>query len=208
MKYLSIVFVILIFLILLYFLPLKIKIKVDKEEKNISLEIETNIFFVNFLFIRFSFISGKEELFFRVLGIPFVKRKRTKEAKKKGEKKEDDKYFFSNLLDLEYRDFFKIIDLLKDILRNTVVYKFYLSIKIGLEDAAWTAILSGSLWGIVYTALMPIYNNATFTTLPEVYINPCYGQNMIEGNLICIFRVTCGNIIINGIKFLGSLKGR
>ncbi|MBZ4655659.1 MAG: hypothetical protein JG759_207 [Thermoanaerobacter sp.] len=205
MKYLSVVFIILIFLILLYFLPLKIKIKANKEEKNISLEIVTNIFFVNFLTFKLQKEPEKEELYFKVLGVKILK---STGAKKLERTKKEGKF---SALDIEYNDFFKIIELLRDVLKDTVVYKFYLNVKIGLEDAAWTAILSGSLWGVIYTALMPIYNNATFTTAPELYITPCYGQNKLEGNLICIFKITCGNIIINGIKFLeflGSLKGR
>jgi len=202
MKYLSVFFIILIFLILLYFLPLKIKIKANKEEKNISLEIAANIFFVNFLTFKLQKEPEKEELYFKIFGIQILKNAGTKKLERtKKERK------FSTL-DIGYKDFFKIIEFLKDVLKDTIVYKFYLNLKIGLEDAAWTAILNGSLWGIIYTALMPIYNNATFTNAPEVYITPYYGQNKLEGNLICIFKITCGNIIINGIKFLGSLNGR
>lgn len=202
MKYLSVFFIILIFLILLYFLPLKIKIKANKEEKNISLEIASNIFFVNFLTFKLQKEPEKEEFYFKIFGIQILKSAGTKKLERtKKERK------FSTL-DIGYKDFFKIIEFLKDVLKDTIVYKFYLNLKIGLEDAAWTAILNGSLWGIIYTALMPIYNNATFTNAPEVYITPYYGQNKLEGNLICIFKITCGNIIINGIKFLGSLNGR
>lgn len=202
MKHLSVFFIILIFLILLYFLPLKIKIKANKEEKNISLEIASNIFFVNFLTFKLQKEPEKEEFYFKIFGIQILKSAGTKKLERtKKERK------FSTL-DIGYKDFFKIIEFLKDVLKDTIVYKFYLNLKIGLEDAAWTAILNGSLWGIIYTALMPIYNNATFTNAPEVYITPYYGQNKLEGNLICIFKITCGNIIINGIKFLGSLNGR
>ncbi|MBE3592569.1 MAG: DUF2953 domain-containing protein [Thermoanaerobacter sp.] len=202
MKYLSVFFIILIFLILLYFLPLKIKVKANKEEKNISLEIAANIFFVNFLTFKLQKESEKEKLYFKIFGIQIPKSAGTKKLKRTKKKRK-----FSTL-DIGYKDFFKIIEFLKDVLKDTIVYKFYLNLKIGLEDAARTAILNGTLWGIIYTALMPIYNNATFINAPEVYITPYYGQKKLEGNLICIFKITCGNIIINGIKFLGSLNGR
>ncbi|WP_028991915.1 DUF2953 domain-containing protein [Thermoanaerobacter thermocopriae] len=202
MRYLSAVFILLIFLILLYFVPIKIKLKAYKEEKNISLEITTNIFLVNFLTIKIQKENEKEQLDFKIFGIKMHK---SEDAQKLNRLNKEKKF---STLDIRCEDFFKIIEFLKDMLKDAIVHKFYLNIRIGLEDAAWTAILSGFLWGIVYQALMPIYNNATFTAAPEVHITPSYGQNMLEGNLICIFKISCGNIIINGIKFVGSLKGR
>lgn len=202
MKYLSVFFIILIFLILLYFLPLKIRIKANKEEKNISLEIKVNIFSLNFLSFTLQKEPETEKLYLKVLGIQIIKNagiRKLNKTKKSGK---------ILTLDMGYKDFLKILGFLKNMLKSTIVYKFYLNLKVGLEDAAWTAILNGSLWGIIYTALMPIYNNATFTNAPEVYIIPYYGRNKLDGNLICIFKITCGNIIINGVKFLGNLKGR
>lgn len=200
MKYISFGLLVFIFLVALYFLPLKVKVKSRKEGGTISLEIEINIFFVKLLRFNLHSFEGSKSSVLKVLGINLNIEKRGKDLyKKSGE---------SLGISAKNMDFFEILRIFKDMLKGTVVYRFYLAIKVGLEDAAYTAILTGSLWGMVYTAIMPFYNNAKFLNPPEVHIMPIYGENRVEGDLICIFKTRCGNIIINGMKLWNNLKGR
>jgi hypothetical protein len=60
------------------------------------------------------------------------------------------------LFDVRKVDFFEILRVLKDMLKGTVVYRLYLNIKIGLENTACTAILTGSLWGWQYSPYVHI----------------------------------------------------
>ncbi|MGB9809374.1 MAG: DUF2953 domain-containing protein, partial [Caldanaerobacter sp.] len=173
------------FLLVLYFLPLQVKVKGKKEQENISLEIEINIFFVNIIKFALNLLNESRNMTFKVLGINL---KGGKGQKSLLGKKTDE---FN--IDIRRINILDIFQLLKDILKRTTVDKFYIALRIGMEDAACTAISTGSLWGIVYTSLMPLYNNARFLYPPEVHIMPLYGERTFEGNLICIFKSRCGN---------------
>jgi hypothetical protein len=187
-------------LIALYFLPLQVIIKGKKERENISLEIEINIFFVNLIKFALNQLGKSKSMIFRILCIDL-----------KGKEGQNDflgKKSDGLNIDIRSINFLDLLQVLKDVLKGTAVDKFYIALRIGMEDAACTAISTGSLWGIVYTSLMPIYNNAKFLYPPEVHITPVYGEEIFEGNLICIFRSRCGNIIINGMRLWYILKGR
>lgn len=82
--------------------------------------------------------------------------------------------------------------------------------KIGLGDAAATALVAGLLWcikGGVMTFLGPYIH---FHRAPELEVIPDFYQTDVAIRLHCIFRVNVGHIIIVGIRNLakvGLLKG-
>lgn len=224
---------IMLFLIVVYFIPLTVKI--DFKNDNICFDIETNIYmlFLNIYSCKMNFKRADENdrleikinTVFRIVlyhllidtanldfssnGIKYNIRKKSLFKKQK----ENNKKIFSmhdtaNIMSFINRNLIITAKAIHNFLKSIVFYKFDLFMFIGLKDAAYTAIINGFVCSVVYMGFMPVYNNSTFLVNPNINIKPFYGSNKLNTNFNCIFKIKCGNIIINGIKFLTSLRWR
>lgn len=226
---------ILFILIFIYLLPLKISINLKND--NICFEMEINVyaffFKLNSCKIYFKRINENDKFEVKIntiLGIriyhlsidfanldllndkPGVKYNIYRKTLLKLHKRNYRKTFSirdsaKTMLFLK-KNCYTLINTMYNFLKSIIIYDFDLNICIGLKDAAHTAIINGFAWSILSIGLMPIFNNSTFLVNPNINIRPFYGNNRLNTNFNCIFKIRCGNIIINGIKLLTSLKWR
>lgn len=76
-------------------------------------------------------------------------------------------------------------------------------IGVGFHDPVKTALVVGSLWGIVYSSLARFYRQVTMDTdHPEVQIIPQFQNPGFSCEIRCIFNLRMGHIIIAGLKLL------
>lgn len=226
---------ILFFLIFIYFLPLKTRINFKND--NVCFEMETNVyaFFLNIYSCKMYFKRVDQDDKFEmkintILGIrlyhlsidianlellndkPGIKYNIHKKTLLKLQKRNDRKFFSihdtARIIFFISKNYSTLVNTIFNFLKSIVIYDFNLSVYIGLKDAAHTAIINGFAWIILSIGFMPIYNNSTFLVNPNINIKPIYGNNKLNTNFNCIFKIRCGNIIINGIKLLSSLKWR
>ncbi len=110
----------------------------------------------------------------------------------------------------QFRGKFKEMVILgKWLLKKITIRKFFWFTEFGTNDAAVTGILAGLLWSLktmIYQYLYHITGN--FKKRPEFMVVPNFQQQKVAWNIICIFDITCGHIIIGGIKTLYILKKR
>ncbi|QJW48474.1 DUF2953 domain-containing protein [bacterium BFN5] len=93
------------------------------------------------------------------------------------------------------------------IIKSIYCEKFYWKTTFGLEDAAATAILSGTLWSVKAMILTFLQKRTNFKTRPVIRVQPIFDQNKIEVDFQCIFSIKLGNLI-NASKFIFLSKDK
>lgn len=92
------------------------------------------------------------------------------------------------------------------ILKKIYMKKFILDMNIGFEDAALTAIITGALTGFLNSLLAALSYKINMYEMPSINIKPTFNESAFHFNILSIFSINLGNIIIGGIKFfLGGM---
>ncbi|SNR87239.1 Protein of unknown function [Anaerovirgula multivorans] len=103
-----------------------------------------------------------------------------------------------------YRNYHNIISY---VMKKIIISKVQWETKIGVEDAAGTAILTGALWGIKSSIILFFKNKFN---LNNIYVNvtPYYVSKKFAMTFNCIVTLKIGYIINTGIKlFLIKIRG-
>lgn len=86
------------------------------------------------------------------------------------------------------------------------VSKLDLKLVIGTSDAAQTAILTGSLWGLIYN-LIAFFGTYLIISIPNIEITPQFNEEKLEINFEGIFETRIVHIIIVGFAiYMAYLK--
>lgn len=72
---------------------------------------------------------------------------------------------------------------------------------IGVDDAAYTAVLSGLLWGIKCNIVNYLLKGKKHDEV-DIYVTPNFSKPVFETDLNCIIRLQIANIIIGGVRIL------
>ncbi|HBS58018.1 MAG TPA: hypothetical protein DEA44_01985 [Firmicutes bacterium] len=81
--------------------------------------------------------------------------------------------------------------------------RFYWVSRIGLEDAAETAVLVGGCWAIKsYIASALWHRHCCAETRPFIRVLPVYNQQVFHTDFECIFSIRLGHIIGAGIRLM------
>ncbi|MGD7044236.1 hypothetical protein [Jeotgalibacillus proteolyticus] len=89
----------------------------------------------------------------------------------------------------------------KDLLKKVKVEKLATDVKIGLEEADWTAYLTSGIWVLnswIILVLSPIFQ---FKCKPQQSVQPLYGVNAFALYLSCIASIRLGHLMIIGVRF-------
>lgn len=185
---------IIIFLIVLL-VPFYISIKLERKKEHDHIQIKFLFLkgYLNFkIDIPFLDITEKDNNFF----IKILK-------KKKGRKKEEVisiKKVIENIN--EYKKYTYILSRIQNYLTKKVkIKKIIWKTKLGLDDAAITAILTGTLWSIKNNILFFV-TNCYKTKEVKVDITPYFNEKVFEIHFNCIIRIKMVYIIVAGLKGL------
>lgn len=81
--------------------------------------------------------------------------------------------------------------------------------RVGVGDAASTAMVTGLFWGVKTTLIGVITRYITLRTTPRINVVPAYYSTEVDTRFLCIFRYRIGNSIIAVVRILFKLiKGR
>ncbi|SCY99123.1 DUF2953 domain-containing protein [Alkaliphilus peptidifermentans] len=94
---------------------------------------------------------------------------------------------------------YKIIN--KYIMEKLVIDQFMWVTEVGVEDAAITAIATGTLW-MLKSNIFNLINRKVSLEDFNINVLPVYGIDKFETSLDCIIRLKIGYIIIAGIKMI------
>ncbi|MCC5909908.1 MAG: DUF2953 domain-containing protein [Clostridiaceae bacterium] len=90
---------------------------------------------------------------------------------------------------------------IKYIYQKIIINKVIWKTSVGTDDAAYTAILVGMLWGVKSNLIMLLKNNLILKDA-IIDVNPNYNAPKLVTTFNCIVNIKIGYIIIAGIKFL------
>lgn len=92
--------------------------------------------------------------------------------------------------------------------RNIHCEKFYINVKYGFDDAAFTGIMLGVFGGLVEKMLISMRHRLILDTKPDVNLIPLFNKSHFEVELKCIFRIRLGNVITATIARITKLLNR
>lgn len=167
-------------------------------------------------YFRFEFIKdGKNKKFDVLVSYLFLKIKLNSPRKEKGKKnkkekkpKKDTKQETSIIkkVDKGIRIFKEIEDEVIEILfyashHAVRVKDFKVHINFGLDDAMYTGIATGAIYGVVYN-IISLLNNHIGVEKCNVLVNPDFENRLLDINAKCILRVKNVHIMIMIFKVL------
>ena len=87
--------------------------------------------------------------------------------------------------------------------------KFEWHTRVGVGDAASTAMVTGLFWGVKTTLFGAFAHYIALRTTPRINVVPAYYSTEVDTRFLCIFRYRIGNSIIAVVRILFKLiKGR
>lgn len=92
--------------------------------------------------------------------------------------------------------------------RNIHCEKFYVNVRYGFEDAAYTSIMLGVFRALIEKMLISMRHRLILDTRPDVIFIPLFGKCHFEVELKCIFRIRLGNVITATIARIPKLLNR
>ncbi len=101
-----------------------------------------------------------------------------------------------------FQTYCRVID---KVLKSATCEKFHWKTVYGLEDAASTGIIVGSLWAVKVFIISRLKRHVLFVTKPDIAVNPIFGRNQFEVDFQCIFSIKLGNVI-KTIKSIYNIK--
>lgn len=200
LKVFLIIFIVMVLIaILFYIMPIRIKFKTIRVKDD------------DIIFIRIKTLYGIVNLTFEIpfLDIVFINNKLGIKYKAKVESNKTNKLWkrlskvftaddFKNIKRFFHHDpvFFKRM---KDYWSNKLIINdFSFILKYGTNDAAFTALLYGTLWIILGPVLAFLDNNLKFNT-KDIIITPYFDRETINIEFSCIIKFKFGDIINTGI---------
>ncbi|RSL34272.1 DUF2953 domain-containing protein [Salibacterium salarium] len=97
--------------------------------------------------------------------------------------------------------------ILHSFLNKWKVKDFYWKSKIGTGDAAWTGLLSGSLWSVKHIAVGLMSAVLQLRCDPQIDIVPDFQKTALDVEFSCMVTTRLGHAIIAGIRVIKHLKG-
>jgi hypothetical protein len=93
--------------------------------------------------------------------------------------------------------------LTKQLFKTITCKKITWSTELGFNNAAYTAIATGSLWALKNSIYQNIKQNVILKDpTPSLLVKPHFGGAYLNTNLACIFQIKLGHIIITGLKVM------
>ena len=78
--------------------------------------------------------------------------------------------------------------------------------ELGTGDAAATSLLVGGLWALKSTVVGTLSRSCVFLETPRLLVVPDYNKTRLALEIICIFRLTIGDIILAALKSFAHPK--
>jgi len=97
--------------------------------------------------------------------------------------------------------------LIRKLLRKVKIKKFEWHTRVGIGDAASTAILCGAIWSGKGAILGLLSNYMRLTVKPVLTVTPNFQQFASQIQLKCIFQIRIGHAIWTGMKLVKYWKG-
>ncbi len=97
--------------------------------------------------------------------------------------------------------------LIRKFLRKVRIKKFEWHTRVGIGDAASTAILCGAIWSAKGGILGLLSNYMRLTVRPVLTVTPNFQQFASQIKLKCIFQIRVGHAIWTGMKLVKYWKG-
>lgn len=161
-----------------------------------------------FNLIRLKYKIPYIDIIFKRILKPGIKVKTKLDTKKKSGVLKTKNVFGLGDLKEAYRNIKKIHLLYEKpmnyILSKTNIKYLNWETKIGLDDAAFTAIAAGIIWTLKSNVLSFISSKIVPKSI-NLYVTPSYSKTIFEMNFDCIIRMKIANIIIAGAKILAVL---
>lgn len=214
MPYTVLTAVLLLFLYLFWILPLHFRLSYQRYEKNDHIIIETTALG---RIVRYQLKIPVTQLIKREKGFPWVET----EIESRGGEKETHalneqgkswiwlRHAFRNYDDVQAKinRLLIVLDDYADFMRwitNKVYFRrFYWETRIGLDDAAATAIIVGGCWAVKsYVAALLWHRHRSTGVRPLIRVIPAYNQEIFQTSFECIFSIRLGHIIGAGIRLL------
>jgi len=165
-------------IIVLYFMPVDINIDVNREDnKNLKMTLGIKTLYG---LLRFNPET------------PFLKL--AFENVKEGE----------NLYKKYGNNKFKIISVLRYIMKKIKISNFYLKLSMGTGDAAATGVLYGAAW-IIIGSIMAFAKSRLNMGEPRIIVAPVFGSVRLNVDFNCIISIKSGHIINAGIRAIPAL---
>jgi hypothetical protein len=206
--FIIILLVMLFIAILFYFMPIKIKLKTIRVNDD------------DFIVFRVKTLYGIVNLKFEVpfLKIVIIDNKLSLKYKAKIASNKTNRLFkwfsktftkgdFDNIKKYFHHDPVLFRRIKNYWAHNIIINDFSLILKYGTSDAAFTALLYGTFWGIFGSVLAILKNNLRFNT-KDVLITPYFDKETFNIELSCIIKFKFGDIINTGIMTLRRHKQR
>lgn len=96
----------------------------------------------------------------------------------------------------KYRQYITVVEELE----NEGIFKqFDWETRVGSEDAAFTAVGTGLLWGLIGQVTGFLQNRYEFSCRPVLSVIPTFGRSVLDTRLDCIFELRIGHIISAGL---------
>jgi hypothetical protein len=194
--------------ILFYFMPIKIKLKTVRvnDDDNVLITVKTLYGIVNLKFevpfLKIVIIDNKLSLKYKAK----VESNKTNRLLKRLSKT-----FtigdFNNIKRFYAYDPEFFLRIKNYWFRNLIIDDFSLNLKYGTSDAAFTALLYGTLWGIFGSVLAILNNNLRFHS-KDIVITPYFDRETFNIEFSCIIKFKFGDIINTGIMFFRRHKQR
>lgn len=124
--------------------------------------------------------------------------------------------------EISYSEFEQILEDTKRVIQQveslqTVVRSFLKKVEIdnihwetiiGMKDAAWTGMATGSLWAVKSSAMSVTSFLMRMTSEPEIVIQPVFGQSVLQTQFSCMIAFRPGQAIVAVIQILSRWRGQ
>lgn len=92
--------------------------------------------------------------------------------------------------------------IMKKLLKSIQVVKFEWHTVIGVNNAAYTGMLTGFIWSLKGMLIGGIGKYMRLMEKPTISLSPSFQQAMSQTSFQCMFRLRIGNAILAGLKIL------
>ncbi|PAQ16583.1 hypothetical protein CD798_00400 [Bacillaceae bacterium SAOS 7] len=79
---------------------------------------------------------------------------------------------------------------------------------VGMKDAAWTGMATGSLWAVKSSAMSVTSFLMRMTSEPKIAIHPVFGQSVLQTHFSCMIAFRPGQAIVAVIQILSRWRGQ
>lgn len=198
-----VLYVILIIIMLLFLIclcPVKINFIFHRQSDDDYIEVNMEVLKV----IKLKYKIPTLDIVFNEKLMPGIRAHKKLSSKTKEIKESKSILNIRNLVDMY--DKFKInLQLYRKPLRYLSRKTRFTSIvwhtSIGTDDAAYTAVISGVLWGVKANIINYLIKNKKYGEI-DIKVAPDFSKPIFESYLHCIIKIQIANIIIGGIRIL------